>query len=485
MSELHTKNLVEIAGLLQQKQVSAEEVVTACLQRIEATEPKIEALLCLDASGALKQAKAMDKAGPQKDQSLWGVPISIKDVIITQGMETTCASKMLKGFIPCYEAELVRRLKEAGAIILGKTNMDEFAMGSTTENSSRAVTSNPWDTSRVPGGSSGGSAASVAACQTFASIGTDTGGSVRQPASFCGITGFKPTYGRVSRYGLVSYASSFDQAGPMTRTVADSAAILEVIAGHDSRDSTSVRQPVPSYTALLTKRHDLKGLRFGVPREYWQGLSPEVEACLRRALETIKALGGSVVEVSLPHTEYAVATYYILASAEASSNLAMFDGVRYGFRDPDATELKDMYTGSRSKGLGQEVKRRIMLGTYALSAGYYDAYYKKAAQVRRLILQDFEQAFSACDCLCAPVCPTVAFKKGEKEKDPLQMYLADIFSISLNLAGLPGVSLPVGRGKDSGMPVGLQLMGQAFAEETLFQIGHILEQKQPQEFPPL
>lgn len=485
MSELSTKTLVEITGLLQHRKVSVEEVVAACLQRIEATEPRIQALLCLDSSGAMEQAKALDKAGPRKDQPLWGVPISLKDTIITQGMETTCASGMLKGFIPCYDAELVRRLKKAGAIILGKTNMDEFAMGSTTENSARAVTSNPWDTTRVPGGSSGGSAASVAACQAFVSIGTDTGGSVRQPASFCGIVGLKPTYGRVSRYGLVSYASSFDQAGPMTRTVADGAAILEVIAGHDSKDSTSVREPVPSYTNLLAKRQDLKGLRFGIPTEYWQGLSPEVDTALRHALETIHTLGGSVTEISLPHTRYAVAAYYILASAEASSNLAMFDGVRYGFRDPEATELKDMYTGSRSKGFGREVKRRIILGTYALSTGYYDAYYKKAAQVRRLILQDFEQAFTACDCLCAPVCPTVAFKKSEKEKDPLQTYLADIFSIPLNLAGLPGLSLPAGRGRDSGMPVGLQLMGGAFTEGLLLQIGHILEQQLPGERPPL
>lgn len=485
MSEITDKNLTEIANLLKTKQVSVQETVHACLNRIQKTEKQIKALLFLDEENALKQAKKMDEKGPQKDLPLWGVPLTLKDTLVTKDINTTCASKMLENFIPCYDGEIVRRLKQAGAIILGKTNMDEFAMGSTTETSCRAITSNPWDLNRVPGGSSGGSAASVAACQAFGSIGTDTGGSIRQPAAFCGIVGLKPTYGRVSRYGLISYASSFDQAGPMTRSVADSALLLEIIAGHDKKDSTSVPEAVPDYNELIDKRKDLQGLTIGIPKEYWQQLKGEVAAVLQDMLEKIKNLGGKIVEISLPHTEYAVATYYILASAEASSNMAMFDGIRYGFRDSKANELQELYTSSRSQGLGQEVKRRIMLGTYTLSTGYYDAYYKKAAQVRRLILQDFEQAFQTCDLLYAPVYPTVAPRKNSQAKNPLTNYMADIFSVTLNLAGLPGLSLPAGLAEESKMPVGMQLIGKSFDEELLLQVGHIIEKNHPWQMPVL
>ncbi len=480
MSQLVDQSLTQIRDALREKRVSAQEATAACLERIAATEPRLDALLHVAGEAAMAQARALDAQGPDPSKPLWGVPVTVKDVLATVGLPTTCGSKILEHFIPVYDACCVTRLKEAGAIILAKTNMDEFAMGSSTENSAFKQTKNPWNTAHVPGGSSGGSAASVAAGQCFASIGTDTGGSIRQPASFCGIVGVKPTYGRVSRRGLVAYGSSLDQAGPMTRTVPDAALMLQVIAGHDPEDSTSMNVPVPDYVAALGRFESLRGLRLGLPEEYWgEGLSSEVDAACRAAVELAVSLGAEVVPVSLPHTRYAIATYYILAMAEASSNLARFDGVRYGHRSSQAQDLATMYTRSRCEGFGEEVMRRIMLGTYVLSAGYYDAYYKKAAQVRRLIRQDFEQALTRCDLICGPACPTTAFALGENTADPLQMYLTDIFTISLNLSGLPGMSLPVGLGRDTGLPVGLQLFGSSMDEERLLGVAAALERHLP------
>jgi aspartyl-tRNA(Asn)/glutamyl-tRNA(Gln) amidotransferase subunit A len=480
MSRIFSYSLTQVRDGLRSGEISAQDATRSCLERIAATEPKLDALLHVATEEALSQATAMDKNGPDASKPLWGVPVIIKDVLATCGMPTTCGSKILENFTPVYDAYCVTRLKEAGAIILAKANMDEFAMGSSTENSAFKVTKNPWDTTRVPGGSSGGSAASVAAGQCFASIGTDTGGSIRQPASFCGIVGVKPSYGRVSRRGLVAYGSSLDQAGPMTRNVADAAEILQVIAGHDPKDSTSVNEPVPDYLDALKRCGSLKGIRLGLPNQYWgEGLSAEVDAACRQAVELAETLGAQIVPVSLPHTEYAIATYYILAMAEASSNLARFDGVRYGRRSSQTQDLATMYTRSRSEGFGEEVMRRIMLGTYVLSAGYYDAYYKKAAQVRRLIRQDFLNALNQCDLICGPACPTTAFAIGENTADPLQMYLTDIFTISLNLSGLPGLSLPVGLGQDTGMPVGLQLFAGNMEEEKLLCAAQTLEAHLP------
>jgi len=474
MSELYAKTLAELAGLLQGGEVKAVDAVRACLDRIEATEPKIKALITVMGEDALKQAEAMDAEGPDPKKPLWGVPIVLKDLLTTKGVRTTCASKILDNFVPFFDATAVTRLKEAGAILIGKANMDEFAMGSSTENSAYFQTGNPWDPQRVPGGSSGGSGASVAAGQCFAALGTDTGGSIRLPASFCGIVGLKPTYGRVSRFGLIAYGSSLDQMGPMTRTVEDAARVLQVIAGHDPKDSTSVDEPVPDYLAGLG-RESLEGVTVGLPREYWgEGLDPEVESACRAAVDKMVALGAKTVPVELSLTEYAIATYYIIAMAEASSNLSRFDGVRFGHRTAHADELIDMYTKSRTEGFGDEVQRRIIIGTYVLSSGYYDAYYNKAAKVRRLLRQDFDKAFTQCDLIAGPVCPTTAFKAGDKA-DPLQMYLMDIFTISLNLAGLPGMSLPVGLGADSGMPVGLQFMGRPFEEAGMLSVAACLE----------
>jgi aspartyl-tRNA(Asn)/glutamyl-tRNA(Gln) amidotransferase subunit A len=479
MSELTRKGLCEMRDLLASRQVTAEEAVRACLSRIEATEPKVKALLSVQAEAALARARDLDERGPD-GRPLFGVPLAVKDVLATRDAPTTCASRILEGFRPCYDATSVRKLRDAGAIILGKANMDEFAMGSSTENSAYFPTRNPWDPSRVPGGSSGGSAASVAAGQCFGSLGTDTGGSIRLPASFCGVVGIKPTYGRVSRFGLIAYGSSLDQIGPMTRSIADAAVLLSAIAGHDPRDSTSVDAPVPDYPAALAGRRDLSGLTIGLPEEYWgEGVDAEVAQACREAVRIAEGLGARTRPVTLALTRYAVPTYYIIATAEASSNLARFDGVRYGLRDREARELIEMYEQSRSLGFGDEVQRRIIVGTYVLSAGYYDAYYRKAAQVRRLLRQDFERALSGCDLLAGPVCPTTAFALSAKVSDPLQMYLMDIFTISLNLAGLPGLSLPVGLGRDSGLPVGLQLMGRAFDEALLLSAAHVLEQALP------
>ncbi len=480
MSDLTKLTLTEVRAKLADKTVSAQEVTQAALDRIQATEPTVQALLSVQGEEALAQAKALDAAGPDPARPLWGVPLAIKDVLATKGVPTTCGSKILEGFKPVYDATSVARLKEAGAILIGKANMDEFAMGSTTENSAYYATRNPWDTSRVPGGSSGGSGATVAAGQCYGALGTDTGGSIRLPASFCGIVGIKPTYGRVSRFGMVAYGSSLDQIGPMTRTVEDTARILNVIAGHDERDSTSVDTPVPDYVAALAERQDLKGLTIGLPEEYWnKGLSSEVAEACTTAIRTAEDMGAKTVPLRLKLSEYAIATYYIIAVAEASSNLARFDGVRYGHRDKSAENLIDMYVKSRTQGFGEEVQRRIILGTYVLSSGYYDAYYRKAAQVRRLIRQDFEAALGQCDLIAGPVCPTTAFRVGEMTDDPLQMYLMDIFTISTNLAGLPGMSLPVGLGRDTGMPVGLQLTGRAFDEARMLQVAGLLEKAVP------
>jgi len=480
MPELSALTLSQVRAKLADKSISAVEATEAALARIAATEPKVQALLSVQAEEARALAKALDAAGPDPAQPLWGVPLVVKDVLATKGVPTTCASKMLENFRPVYDATAVAKLKEAGAVLVGKANMDEFAMGSTTENSAYFATKNPWDLSRVPGGSSGGSGAAIAACQAYGALGTDTGGSIRLPASFCGIVGVKPTYGRVSRFGMVAFGSSLDQIGPMTRTVEDAARLLGVIAGHDTKDSTSVDVPVPDYVGALAKRRDLKGLTIGLPAEYWdEGLSPEVAEACAAAVKQAEELGAKTKRVNLKLSQYAIAVYYIIATAEASSNLARFDGVRYGYRDTDASSLIDMYVKSRTRGFGEEVQRRIILGTYVLSSGYYDAYYRKAAQVRRLLRQDFEAALAECDVLMGAVCPTTAFKVGQMTSDPLQMYLMDIFTISTNLAGLPGMSLPVGLGRESGMPVGLQITGRAFDEATMLQLAHVLEQSVP------
>ncbi len=474
MSDLYMKTLTDIAQALQAGDVKVVDAVQSCLDRIEATEPEVKALLTVMGEEALEQAKTMDADGPDASKALWGVPIVLKDLLASKGTKTTCASKILENFVPFYDSTAVAKLKEAGAVIIGKANMDEFAMGSSTENSAYQQTTNPWDADHVPGGSSGGSGATVAAGQCFAALGTDTGGSIRLPASFCGIVGLKPTYGRISRFGLIAYGSSLDQIGPMTRSVEDAARMLQVMAGHDPKDSTSVDVEVPDYLAALG-RENLDGVTIGLPEEYWgEGLDAEVEAACKTAVEKMEALGAKTVPVKLALTDYAIATYYIIAMAEASSNLSRFDGVRFGHRNKDAEELVDMYTSSRTEGFGDEVQRRIIMGTYVLSSGYYDAYYNKAAKVRRLLREDFEKAFEQCDVIAGPVCPATAFKAGDKA-DPLQMYLMDIFTISANLAGLPGMSLPVGLGTDSKMPVGLQLMGPAFGEAEMLSVAECLE----------
>ncbi|MFV0422201.1 Asp-tRNA(Asn)/Glu-tRNA(Gln) amidotransferase subunit GatA [Oleidesulfovibrio sp.] len=476
MAEIYAQTLTEVATVIAEGKLTAEEATRSCIERMQSTEPAIQAMLATRFDDAIAEAKAMDNAGYDSSKPLWGVPVTVKDVLSTKGVTTTCGSKILENYTPFFDAYVVQKLKEAGSIILGKNNMDEFAMGSSTEKSAYHPTFNPWDTQRVPGGSSGGSAASVAAGQCFASLGTDTGGSIRQPASFCGCVGLKPTYGRVSRYGMVAYGSSLDQIGPLTRSVEDAARVLSVIAGHDKRDSTCSDHPVDDYLAALASRGDLSGLRIGLPVEYWgEGLDAEVESPCREAIKKAQELGATIVDISLPNSKHAIAVYYIVAMAEASSNLARFDGVRSGHRSKKTDTLLDLYVQSRTEGFGEEVKRRIMLGTYVLSSGYYDAYYRKAAQVRRLIREDFEKAFEKCDIICGPASPITAWKQGEMSGDPLKMYLLDIFTISLNLAGLPGLSLPVGTGSDSGMPVGLQLLGKAFDESTLLSSAHVLE----------
>jgi len=467
-------SIAEIHATLEKRGASSVEMTERALRRAEKLAG-LNAFITLDREGALQQAAAADKARASGGKgALLGVPIAVKDVVITKGIRTTCGSKILSSFVPPYDATVVTRLKNAGAVIIGKTNMDEFAMGSSNENSAFGAVKNPWNQNYVPGGSSGGSAAAVAASIVPMSLGSDTGGSIRQPASFCGIVGIKPTYGRVSRYGLVAFASSLDQIGPFGQTVRDCAIACNVLCGHDAHDSTSVNQPVPDFTASLGR--EIRGLRIGVPRQYFVGgIQPVVEKAVRDAIAKLASLGATVVDIDLPHTEAAVAVYYVLAPAEASSNLARFDGVRYGFRASEVEDLKDMYCKSRSAGFGWEVKRRILVGTYVLSAGYYDAYYLRAQKVRSLIAKDFRDAFAtACDAIVCPTAPTPPFKLAEKVEDPLAMYLNDVYTIPVNLAGLPGMSIPCGMSPD-GLPIGLQLIGKPFDEETLFRLASAYE----------
>src|SRR5579859_2016181 len=474
---LNQLTISELTARLAKREVSAREAVQSCLDRIARVEEKIHAFISHDDADALAQADAADKLlsqGGGTRRPLLGVPVAVKDVLAVKNQPLNCGSKILGRFISPYDATVVEKLKAAGAIVFGRLNMDEFAMGSSTENSAFGVTHNPWDTSRIPGGSSGGSAAAVAADECIASLGTDTGGSIRQPASLCGCVGLKPTYGRVSRYGLVAFASSLDQIGTFTKDVRDAATLLEVMSGVDPRDSTSVPQPVPHYAAGLTG--EIKGLKLGLPKEYMiGGLDPEINAAVQAAVKQLQKLGAEIVEISLPHTDYAVATYYIIATAEASANLARFDGIRYGAR-VDGDDPISLYGNTRGAGFGAEVKRRIILGTYVLSSGYYDAYYLRAQKVRTLIRQDFLKAFEKVDVIATPTTPTAAFKIGEKSEDPLQMYLSDIFTISCNLAGICGVSLPCGFTSSPKLPIGLQLLGKPFGEETLLKVAHAYEQ---------
>ncbi|MEJ2201072.1 MAG: Asp-tRNA(Asn)/Glu-tRNA(Gln) amidotransferase subunit GatA [Desulfuromonadaceae bacterium] len=464
---------------LLKRQLSSVDITEAFLTRIEASNDQINAFITVCREQALQTAAEADKllakeCGERKFGVLTGIPLALKDIFVTEGIRTTCASKILDNFIPPYDGTAVRKLKEQGAVILGKLNMDEFAMGSSNENSAYGPVRNPWNLDCVPGGSSGGSAAAVAALQAPAALGTDTGGSIRQPASHCGVVGLKPTYGRVSRYGVIAYASSLDQVGPVTRDVEDCALLLGAVAGYDPADSTSVNRAVPDYRKNL--KNGVKGLKIGLPKEYFiEGLDAEVQRAIDTAIQTYRELGAEIVEVSLPHTGYAVACYYLIATAEASSNLARYDGVRYGQRLDAGQGLIDMYMQSRAAGFGPEVKRRIMLGTYALSSGYYDAYYLKAQKVRTLIRQDFLDAFNQVDVILTPVAPTAAFKINEKTEDPLQMYLSDIFTIPVNLAGTCAMSLPCGQSA-AGLPIGLQLIGKPFAEETILQSAYAFEQ---------
>jgi len=466
--------ILELHGALKGKQISSAEATKAMLERIESVEPKVGSFITVTPERALADAAAADiRIAAGTMDLLTGIPLALKDIFLTEGIRTTCGSLILGNFIPPYSATSYEKLKERGVVLLGKLNQDEFAMGSSNESSAYGTTRNPWDTTCIPGGSSGGSAAAVSARQAVATLGTDTGGSIRQPASHCGCVGLKPTYGRVSRYGVIAYASSLDQVGPLTRDVADCAVMLEAVAGHDPKDSTSVDRPVPDYTATL--KNGVKGLKIGLPKEYFiDGLDPDVQRTMDAAIETYRRLGAEFVDISLPHTDYAVATYYLIATAEASSNLARYDGVRFGHR-AEADGLLEMYTKSRSEGFGSEVKRRIMLGTYALSSGYYDAYYVKAQKVRTLIMNDFMAAFAGVDVMLTPIAPTPAFKIGEKINDPLQMYLSDIFTIPVNLAGTCAMSLPAGFSA-SGLPIGLQLIGKPFGEETTLRAGYAFEQ---------
>jgi len=473
---LHELTIHQAHTLLRKGEISSQALTQAVLDRIDALDDRVGAYITVTSDMALSQAAQADKAissghaGP-----LTGIPLAIKDLICTRGVATTCASRILADFVPPYNATVIDRMERAGAVIVGKANMDEFAMGSSTENSGMRITRNPWDSDRIPGGSSGGSAAAVSADMCLGALGSDTGGSIRQPASHCGVVGMKPTYGRVSRFGLVAFASSLDQIGPMTKDVLDCALLMNVIAGHDKRDSTSVPEGVPDYTSGLGG--GLAGFTVGIPREYHEsgGLDTDVARAVSQAIDTVKGLGARCVDISLPHTAYAVAAYYVIAPSEASSNLARYDGIKYGLRNRDTGDLHAMYRKSRSQGFGQEVKRRIILGTYSLSSGYYDAYYRKASQVRTLIRSDFERAFETCDVILSPVAPTPAFKIGEKTDDPLTMYLSDIFTLSANLAGIPGISVPCGF-SSGGLPIGLQIMGRHFDEARVLKAAYSFEQ---------
>jgi len=470
----HRLSLRDAADSIRQKKFSSAELVQALHARKQKIEPKIGAFLHDDFESALAQARERD-AQPAKGP-LHGVPIALKDNMNAAGLPCTCASKILKNYVATYDSTVARKLKESGAVLFGRSNMDEFAMGSSTENSAFQKTRNPWDLERIPGGSSGGAAAAVAADECVAALGSDTGGSIRQPAALCGCVGLKPTYGRVSRFGLVAFASSLDQIGPVTKTVEDSALLLNAISGLDPMDSSSLPEPVPDYTASLGR--DIKGMKLGLPKEYFvEGLDPQVRQVIDRAIKQMESLGAKIVEISLPQTPHAVATYYVIATAEASSNLARYDGVRYGLRAEKPADVLDMYFRTRAEGFGAEVKRRIILGTYVLSSGYYDAYYLRAQKVRTLIRRDFEEAFAQCDAILTPTSPTPAFKFGEKTDDPLQMYLADIYTIAVNLAGICGISIPCGFvEKPARLPVGLQILGRAFGEETILRAAHAYEQ---------
>ncbi len=471
--ELYTLTISGARSLLDRGEISVKDLISSISARIDAVEDKIKSFVTVTKDHAFNAIEDSQKKIGKVPKMLLGIPLAIKDNICTKDILTTCSSKILFNFIPPYESTVTSRLKEQGYILIGKANMDEFAMGSSTENSSFYPTRNPWDVERSPGGSSGGPAAAVAADECIAALGSDTGGSIRQPASFCGVVGLKPTYGRVSRYGLIAFASSLDQIGPITKDVRDSAILMNIISGHDPLDSTSAPGSVPDFTSVLGK--DIKGLKIGVPKEYFiEGIDYEVELLVKNAVEHLESLGAVPVEVSLPHTEYAIAAYYIIATSEASSNLARYDGMKYGLRT-DGKDLIDTYMKTRASGFGSEVKRRIMLGTYALSAGYYEAYYKKAQQVRTLIKQDFDRVLKEVDVIVTPTSPTAAFKIGEKIEDPLQMYLSDIFTISVNLAGVPGISIPCGFTKES-LPVGLQIIGRHFDEETILKVAFAYEQ---------
>jgi aspartyl-tRNA(Asn)/glutamyl-tRNA(Gln) amidotransferase subunit A len=473
---LYRLTIHELRDLIHRREVSPVQVVQAYLDRIGQLEEKIQAFNALTAEPALLRAKALEQMQARREPlpPLAGVPLVVKDNLCTQGVPTTCSSKILQGYVPPYDATVVARLKAAGAVLLGKTNLDEFAMGSSTENSAFKPTRNPWDLACVPGGSSGGSAAAVAADMCAGALGSDTGGSIRQPGGFCGIAALKPTYGRVSRYGLVAFASSLDQIGPLTKDVRDAAVLLQVIAGHDPCDSTSADVPVPDFEAALDGA--IRGLRIGIPAEYFiPGMDPEIGSAIQEAVRVLERLGAVQVPVSLPHTEYAVAVYYLVATAEASSNLARYDGVKYGYRTGTSEHLIDMVMKTRREGFGPEVKRRIMLGTYALSAGYYDAFYLKALKVRTLIREDFTQAFRRCDVIVTPTSPSAAFRFGERMADPLQMYLSDILTISANLAGVPGISVNCGF-TGPGLPIGLQIIGKPFDEATVLRTAHAYEQ---------
>jgi len=474
--ELYELTVHELSDLIKEKKVSAVEITKSYLDRIEKIDSKVGSYLSVLGEDAVKKAmevhEKIDKG--EAKSPLSGIPVAIKDNICTEGIKTTCASKMLHNFVPPYNATIVKKLLDDNVVIIGKLNMDEFAMGGSTENSYFKPTKNPWDLERVPGGSSGGSAAAVAANLTAFSLGSDTGGSIRQPASFCGVVGMKPTYGAVSRFGLVAFASSLDQIGPLTKDVTDCAIVLNCITGHDPMDSTSANVEYPDYTKALV--NDVKGLRIGIPKEYMgEGINPEVRDAVLNAVEVLKKLGAQCEEFSLPLTEYAIPAYYLISSAEASSNLARYDGIKYGYRAEKYTDLLDLYKQTRSEGFGTEVKRRIMLGTYALSSGYYDAYYKKALQVRTLIKKGFDEAFEKYDIILGPTAPTTAYKLGEKVNNPLEMYLGDIYTVSVNIAGLPGLVVPCGF-DSKGLPIGLQLIGKPFDESTLIQVGYTFEQ---------
>jgi len=476
---VHAWTLLDASRAIREKRISSRELTKILLERIDSHNPALNAYITVLHERALAEASARDgeMARGTVRGPLHGVPVGLKDIFCTKGIRTTCGSRILHNFDPPYDATVTRKILSAGAVLLGKQNMDEFAMGSSTETSFFGPTRNPWAPDRAPGGSSGGTAAAVAAGLCYAGVGTDTGGSIRQPASLCGVVGMKPTYGRVSRYGMIAFASSLDQAGPVTRSVDDAAAMLSVIAGHDPSDSTSVDLPVPDFPAAA--RREVRGLRIGLPREYFPGgLDPSVKGSMEQAVRALSAAGAEPVEISLPHTEYALATYYIIAPAEASSNLARYDGVRYGYRAEGAKGLIEMMSRSRSEGFGAEVQRRIMIGTYALSAGYYDAFYGKAQKVRTLLRRDFTEAFAKVDLVLTPTSPTPAFRLGEKVDDPLTMYLSDIFTIPCNLAGIPGISVPCGRSPE-GLPIGVQLLGRHFDEETLLAAAGAVERAIP------